>query len=60
MTEYELDLYKKCMRKVPKRKKLIKSDYEVDHEYDNETNEVEHEKMQDACEYDLRNTYFVK
>ena len=45
MTEYELDLYKKCMRKVPKRKKLIKSDYEVDHEYDNETNEVEYEKM---------------
>lgn len=28
-----------------KKEKLIKSDYEVDHEYDNEINEVEHEKM---------------
>lgn len=40
MTEREMELYRKCMRK---KKKRTRNDYEIDHEYNNETNENDYD-----------------
>lgn len=42
MTQYELELYRKCMRK--KKRYITRADYEIEHEYDNETNNIGYEK----------------
>lgn len=42
MTEHELELYRKCMRK--KRKSLTRKEYEEDHEYSTGTNDNDYNK----------------
>lgn len=44
MTKEELELYRKCIRKVSKKKRLTYREYEQEHEYDNETNNSDYER----------------
>ncbi len=41
MTQHELELYRKCVRKKSKIK--TRSQYEESHEYDNNTNENDYD-----------------